>query len=879
MKNLKKALVLVLAFAMVFGMFTIGASAATSFNDDEDIVNKEAVSAMTQLGIINGYEDGTFLPKQVVTRAEMCKMICVALNGGVEPLLDTGATVFSDTAGHWASKYINYCYAEGIVSGDSGKGGPFRPDAAVTALEAAKMMLVALGYNSTVAGFTGADWAQNVAKEANRKGLFDGIGALNANAGLTRDNAAQLIYNGLFAEMVEYENSLGMDNGQLVTIPKLKGTGKTIIADIFKVKKVVGVLVANDTYAIGVPSDTSSVVAAANKGTINVFVRTIDGDDFNGTNPVDYKVTAPAEYLGQEVALFVKGSTVIGKVYTTTNNKVVSTKAELDSTDFTKLLKDNNLTVESNTATSDNGGLYANNYASYFKNNEITTTAITTNKNGAKLVLIDNDGDGKVEVVMQTEYTFDKVANYDEDAKKLILYDGGDSTEVNFEDCIGYEGLAKDDYVNYVVLNGKYVLSKAETVIGKMASYTGATKLTVGGTTYTISQATNNSDLTTVAVDSLDFTTTYKFYLDPAGNPIASETYTASQTDSNYAYVISSGAAKVYDAMEGESYTGTVKVLLTDGTVATYTVDMKKSAENFNGESHESLEVSNVETFAQYIANKKNTDLEVQADAIKGTIVTYTVADGKIAIAPTANYADGKDADDEDKTVSKGSVIISNTEDVVNSNTVFLFYNETTGKAVVATGISKIDKTYAVKAYVAENNVVKYVVVLGDLGTTTSNFYFIKSTATVAAESNKLYKTYTAIDSNGETVTLKLAIASKEDAKDLSQNEVYKLNVNAEGLITDVNADSAPNALDALKLGNTTDPKVFKGTVTAVNGEVVTVTAEDASANKIFFDSTGLKVWNISGTSTYAGSLAKNNKVTVVVDSAKVVVVFITANK
>ncbi|HHU05360.1 MAG TPA: S-layer homology domain-containing protein, partial [Clostridiales bacterium] len=152
MKNLKKALVLVLAFAMVFSLFTFNASAA-SFADDDEIVNKEAVATMSQLGIINGYEDGTFLPKQVVTRAEMCKMISVAMTGGNLPLLE-GTSLFSDTAGHWANSYINYCYNKGIVSGDAGKGGAFRPDAAVTGLEAAKMMLVALGYNPAIAGFT-----------------------------------------------------------------------------------------------------------------------------------------------------------------------------------------------------------------------------------------------------------------------------------------------------------------------------------------------------------------------------------------------------------------------------------------------------------------------------------------------------------------------------------------------------------------------------------------------------------------------------------------------------------------------------------------------------------------------------------------------------
>ena len=58
MKNIKKALVLVLAFAMVFGMFTINASAATTFGD-EDIVNKRAVATMAS-SASSRFEDGTF---------------------------------------------------------------------------------------------------------------------------------------------------------------------------------------------------------------------------------------------------------------------------------------------------------------------------------------------------------------------------------------------------------------------------------------------------------------------------------------------------------------------------------------------------------------------------------------------------------------------------------------------------------------------------------------------------------------------------------------------------------------------------------------------------------------------------------------------------
>ena len=56
MRNLKRALSLALAAIMLLGMMVVGAGAVNldEFSDKEDIVNKDAVSLLTTLGIING---------------------------------------------------------------------------------------------------------------------------------------------------------------------------------------------------------------------------------------------------------------------------------------------------------------------------------------------------------------------------------------------------------------------------------------------------------------------------------------------------------------------------------------------------------------------------------------------------------------------------------------------------------------------------------------------------------------------------------------------------------------------------------------------------------------------------------------------------------
>ena len=79
MKNLKKVLALVLAFACAFTMF-----AGAAFTDEADIKATDAVNMLTALGVVEGNPDGSFRPDATVTRAEMAKMIFVVRNNTID---------------------------------------------------------------------------------------------------------------------------------------------------------------------------------------------------------------------------------------------------------------------------------------------------------------------------------------------------------------------------------------------------------------------------------------------------------------------------------------------------------------------------------------------------------------------------------------------------------------------------------------------------------------------------------------------------------------------------------------------------------------------------------------------------------------------------
>ncbi len=313
---------------MMLSVMVVGAGAA--FSDQSKIKNTEAVDACTALNIIGGYPDGSFKPEGNITRAEVTKMICVALNGGKEPNLATNATpTFSDVRTNansaWAEKYIESCASQGIVSGVG--GGKFAPAGNVTGTQLAKMLLVSLGYKSENEGFTGNAWATNVNTIASAKGLYEGLEKMDVSAALTRDSAARMIWNALQAYEVEYKTTLVTDSkGQLtsqITVQdKVVGSTNdkiTLLRDKYDAWMNVGTLVKVDGKDLTISMNSAD--RAASDLVKDANNRDLTSLDFTKLDK-DYSAL-----MGQKVKIIFKnGKTndVLG-VYATEDNTVYNT--------------------------------------------------------------------------------------------------------------------------------------------------------------------------------------------------------------------------------------------------------------------------------------------------------------------------------------------------------------------------------------------------------------------------------------------------------------------------------------------------------------------------------------------------------------------------
>lgn len=115
MKRSSYCLAVLLSFALLLAL----PSVAFAFSD-VPVTHKyaEAIQDLSERGIINGYEDGTFRPEQGITRQQFAKMICLMLD--VAPDMDS-ASPFTDldieTGQPYPNGYIRAAWKAGITTG------------------------------------------------------------------------------------------------------------------------------------------------------------------------------------------------------------------------------------------------------------------------------------------------------------------------------------------------------------------------------------------------------------------------------------------------------------------------------------------------------------------------------------------------------------------------------------------------------------------------------------------------------------------------------------------------------------------------------------------------------------------------------------------
>ena len=513
MRNLKRTLSLVMAMALIVGMMVVSASAVSSdFNDSAEITNTEAVDVMTAIGVFEGTDKGAFNPTGILTREQAAKIVAVMLLGEEDAnKLSTNSTTFKDVAANrWSAGYIGYCVQQGILAGTG--NGNFDPEGELTGLAFAKMMLVALGYDAKVANYVGNDWAINVAADAVNAGIAP-KGIVLADA-MTREQAAQMAFQTLTADMVYYTNK-----GTTVNTPD--GT-QVVVGASAPVK------VANsktDDYRT-VSADRDEVQQFCEKYFSDLSVNNNGSDDFgrpseqwkNGSKEIGtYASTADASYTEE-----VKSKTIysdLGLGETTKADVIVDGKTAADFTvkkgDDTKLeASGNGVLVEAFVDNDDN----------------VTLVVINTYVGEISKVTAAKDGDDRYVTV---------------DGKKFET-----------------ESFEKDDVVLYTMADGEIqTMTLAEVVEGvEVTKTTGDSSFVADGETYRYSaKMPNKGD---VKVDSV-----LDLYLDSYGYVIKVD---VSKASSDYAYVVNTGADKGRYDDESSYY---AKLLLADGTVVEAELD------------------------------------------------------------------------------------------------------------------------------------------------------------------------------------------------------------------------------------------------------------------------------------------------------------------
>ncbi|MBU5458744.1 S-layer homology domain-containing protein [Oscillibacter sp. MSJ-31] len=726
---MKKLLALVLALVMTMSLVTISNAA---FKDADKISNKEAVDVMAAVGVLAGYDNGEFGAKDELTRGQAAKIIAyLDLGGKTADAIKGSGTVFTDVkATSWYAGYVEYCAGAGYVAGVG--GGKFDPDAKVTGVQFAKMLLCALGYKSDVEGYTGADYTISVARDANKNDLFDAL-SIVTSANLTREQAAQMAFNALKATVVEYQGgtNVSTSDGTKVTV---NATRNNVALDASKDYRDAD----QDGY-----QQLCEKLYGGSKG-LKRIKNSVANDDFG--RPADYKWT----YDGKDVYTAYKAATF-------TYTADTSAKDMLKDLKGYKLSNGTKITTEAQissiAALTDNGKLVE----VYFNSDNKLDTNVSA--------------DGVVEVT----YTLAKVTSVktNKDGDVTYKFDNVSGTFVDYadddlkDDTVKLAGtVAKNDYVTVYKTAGNVAYVYPTTkVVGTQSAYnTQKSTLTIGATTYKYGTGVAQ----TAAFNGTNYPNTDKdanYFLDQFGFVVK-----ATEVESELKFAAIDVIGNVANSLETQTK---AKLVFTDGTVKEIVV-----AKLVDGNSTITLSSlgnggSNSTYDGRVASYKIDDDGEYEltlAASNKADVTSYSKG------TPTIGG----------KTTGSNTIFVVKTPDGNSSKyTVYTGFKAmpsisttSSAKAVVSWGIDDGDVTFVYVDATASN------VTVDDTSDNASIVYITSAKYTTSGKSGKEVYSYAAVI-DGEAGTLKTKTTVYENGNDTLVVGLYKVKaVNSDGAAT-----------------------------------------------------------------------------------------------
>ena len=565
--------------------------AGAAFTDQADIkVDTDVVDTLVSLGVVEGFEDGSFQPNGTVTRAQMAKMIYVLRTGKSDAsAYNDDKTSFTDIGSHWARGYIKYCQSLGIIAGKSNT--KFVPNEKVSAQEAAKMLLVTLGYDANKAGLVGTNWAAKTNALADENGLLEDVNT-SFTGPCPRQYAAQLIYNTLDANTVVWRDDA------YTNVNVIGGKNQTVG------QKYMGLMDTDDSILLSVKEDS--------KGTFTV--KALANDDVVTFTKVAKDYT---DLLGQKVDVLAKASDKVYGIYATSDNElaVKSTVGDLDKLKTDTLKIDGteyDIAAGAKIFTTSVATSRANNVDSIAAGTAYSTTAFDSMDTANTVYAVSNDEDEKIDLFVIIPAHVAKVTNVS--SSSVVLSGIG---SIDTDDYVAYEGLKKNDYVLYIKDNNgtayKDTLSKVDVVNATVDGVKNGDEFRINGTYY---KAGTGVSKTPKAGDKVEAA----LY----GSRFYSMDINAATSVEDMLVVYAAGAR-----MGGVATGAEAKVVFSDGTKSTINVtkivDPKDSSFEYDVDQNVAIKLANA-SGANYAGTETTVSGKVTAyaaDLVVGALYTY----------------------------------------------------------------------------------------------------------------------------------------------------------------------------------------------------------------------------------------------------------------
>ena len=262
-KNMKKYIAMILSVIMSISAFSLLCFAEEpALSDIAGTKYQTSAELLYDLGIIAGYDDGTFKPEREVSRGELCAIIARVL--GVDNINTAYSGRFTDIENSPYCSYIETLAGMNIVNGVG--GDRFEPDAQVLTEQVIKIVVCAINYDKLQNDLTYPDSYISIATQ---RGLLQNVSSAYGS-NMTRGEIAILVENMLEADAVEI--TYGANGG-------IEFTVTTVMHELLDIDRFSGIMTANENANLlgdrlpgrGIVTiTTSSGNVTADSGVLNI---------------------------------------------------------------------------------------------------------------------------------------------------------------------------------------------------------------------------------------------------------------------------------------------------------------------------------------------------------------------------------------------------------------------------------------------------------------------------------------------------------------------------------------------------------------------------------------------------------------------------------